>query len=115
MFNFLQVLCALSQGATFLFTTWSTFAALVNMLNSNDFSRKAGAAITIFDVGSSAALVVTSVFLIYSSWKRKHLILEIVERTRATSSKHKSLRIIGAMVSLHKFEVLKFVFKCHEQ
>lgn len=92
-----QVLCVISQIYTLSFLTYYTCAVLIKILSEEAFSG--GKAIQIFEVASNAGLTATSAFFIHSSWKRRHLILEVVERARVTCLSNRKLHITCALVS----------------
>lgn len=53
----------------------------------------------IFDVVSNTGLVAASAFCMHASWRRRDLILELIERTRVTNMSHKKLQIICGLVN----------------
>ncbi len=112
----LQVLCAISQIYTLSFLIYYTFSVLIKILRED--ASSGGKAIQIFEAASNAGLAATSAFSIHNSWKRRQLILEVIERTRVTCLSNKKLRIICALVNnenylivnIHFFQVFKYGF-----
>lgn len=96
-FILLQIFCIISQIYTLSFLLYYTISVAIKILTQ--VGPSGGEAIQIFEAASNAGLAATSAFSIHLCWKRGHLILEIIERTRVTCLDNRKLRIICALVS----------------